>query len=479
MSTRRDFLTAGAALLGGASLLRAQPARAAEPYDPEAQGPPDTRARYEAPWQESYSGGSLDVAPLAPGLPDRDYRPVAVPNGGKAPFRIVDGVKVFHLVVSEIEHTFAPGLTATCWAYNGYVAGYTIEAVEGERVRVYVTNRLRAATSVHWHGIYLPPGMDGVAGLTQRAIPPGETFRYEWTLRQHGTFMFHSHHDSMTQEAMGLTGMLVVHPRNPSPEHRVERDFSIMLGEFAIQVGTSRPDPVEDRSFNVLTFNGKAFPGTEPLVVKTRDRVRIRYGNLSAMDHHPIHLHGYHFRVTATDGAPIPLSAQWPETSVLVGVGQTRDVQFVADAPGDWIFHCHMSHHMMNQMGHDWPNMVGVDLGDLEPRLRSLLPGYMTMGTTGMEDMGDMGKMSDTGETSDTGDMEAHREHMPIPPNSIPMKGAQGPFGLITMGGLVNILKVRDRLASYDADPGWYEHPEGTVAQLAAAEELRRDGIAV
>ncbi len=462
MTSRREFLLSGAALAGGAfGVLRGRAARAAVPHEVGAYGSRGVKPTHESYWEKSYSGGPLGVEPLPPGLPERDYDPVQVPNGGKAPFKIVDGVKVFHLGVSEIEHEFAPGLRATCWGYNGYVSAYTLEAVEGERVRIHVTNRLPSRTTVHWHGIYLPNGMDGVGGLTQPAIRPGQTVSYEWTLRQHGTFMFHSHHDEMTQAGLGLTGMFVVHPRERSPERRVDRDFSIMLGEFAVKVGTSRPNPIEDRSFNVLTFNGKVFPGTSPLVAKTGDRVRLRFGNLSAMDHHPIHLHGYHFRVTATDGEAIPLSAQWPETTVLVAVGQTRDVEFVADVPGDWIFHCHMTHHMMNQMGHEWPNMVGVKTEGLDARIGSLLPAYMTMGESGM---GDMGQMAG---------------HMPTPPNSIAMKGREGPFDYITMGGLVNILKVRDHLASHDGDPGWYDHPKGTVARVASAADLRRDGIEV
>jgi hypothetical protein len=181
----------------------------------------------------------------------------------------------------------------------------------------------------------------------------------------------------------------------------------------------------------------------------------MRIGNLSAMDHHPVHLHGHHFRVTATDGDQIPRSAQWPETSVLVGVGQTRDIELIADAPGDWAMHCHMTHHVMNQMGHKFPNMVGVRTEGIDDRVRSLLPDYMTMGTTGMSD-----------------DM-----HEAVPANSIPMKGGQGPFGEITMGGLVTVFKVRDHLDRYDRDPGWYQHPEGTVARRATRSELTRDGI--
>jgi FtsP/CotA-like multicopper oxidase with cupredoxin domain len=131
-------------------------------------------------------------------------------------------------------HEFAPGLRARCWGYNGRVHGPTIEAVEGDRVRVYVTNKLPEPTTVHWHGVYLPNGMDGVGGLTQRTIHPGETFRYEWTFRQHGTFLYHSHHDEMTQMALGLMGMIVVHPRRRDPDGRVDRDLAIMLSEWKV-----------------------------------------------------------------------------------------------------------------------------------------------------------------------------------------------------------------------------------------------------
>jgi FtsP/CotA-like multicopper oxidase with cupredoxin domain len=443
MVTRREALLTSAAVASGAALLNAKRAGA-------AQAGPSGRA-----WEASYSGGRA-ARRLPPGQPGKDYKPVITPNGAALPWKIVDGVKVFHLIAEEVDHEFAPGLKGQCWGYNGRVHGPTIEAVEGDAIRIYVSNRLAAPTSVHWHGIYLPNGMDGVAGLNQGAIKKGETFKYEFTLKQHGTFMYHSHHDEMTQMAMGMMGMIVVHPRRPSPDYRVDRDFAIMLSEWRIDPGTSRPDPNEMTDFNVLTMNARAFPGTEPLVAKTGDRVRVRFGNLSAMDHHPIHLHGHYFKIVATDGGTLPLSAQWPETTVLVPVGSTRDVELVADAPGDWAFHCHMTHHVMNQMGHDVPNMIGVKPGAIDKRVRPLLPAYMTMGQDGMGDMADMG--------------------MPVPKNSIPMVGAKGPFDYITMGGMFTILKVRDELTSY-ADPGWYKHPAGEVAAQATPADLKRDGI--
>jgi len=385
------------------------------------------------------------------------YTPVVVPNGTTLPWKLVDGAKVFHLVAEPLKREFAPGLVVECWGYNGSTPGPVIEAVEGDHVRIYVTNKLPEATSLHWHGVLLPNGMDGVSGLTQKQIEPGETYLYEFTLRQAGTLMYHPHFDEMLQMGMGMMGMFVIHARTPAGP-RVDRDFSIMLSEWAIKPGTSKPDTTVMNDFNILTMNSKVFPGTAPLVVKKGERVRVRLGNLGATDHHPIHLHGYQFRITATDGGHIPESAQWPETTVLVPVGSTRDIEFIADAQGDWAFHCHMTHHVMNQMGHELPNMLGVKAAGVDRKVQQLLPEYMTMGDTGMGDMAEMG--------------------MPGPANSIPMRGADGPFSYIDMGGMFTILKVREGITSYE-DPGWYKHPTGTVARPAEASRLRTDGINV
>jgi manganese oxidase len=383
--------------------------------------------------------------------------PVTVPNGSTLPWKLVNGVKVYHLVAQPFTHEFATGLRAECWGYNGTTPGPLIEAVEGDRVRIYVTNRLPEATAVHWHGLFVPNGMDGVAGLTQPGIQPGETFRYEFTLRQSGTFMYHSHFDEMVQMGLGTIGMFVVHPRAPLAPP-VDRDFSLMLSEWSIKPGTRRPDPTVMNDFNIVTVNGKVFPATAPLVVRAGQRVRIRLGNLGATDHHPFHIHGHAFRVTGTDAGRVPESAWVPAATVLVSVGSTRDIEFIADAPGDWPFHCHMTHHTMNQMGHGLPNMLGVKPGPLDGKVRKLLPDYMTMGERGM---GNMGGMS---------------EAMGVPPNSIPMLGGTGPFGPIDMGGMFTIVKVRDGITTYE-DPGWYHHPPGTVAERASAAAMRADGI--
>lgn len=380
---------------------------------------------------------------------------VTTPNGTTLPLVEKNGIKVGHLVAMPVKNTFAPGLEADCWGYNGRTPGPTIEVVEGDRVRFYITNKLPEPTTMHWHGVILPNGMDGVSGLNQPPIKPGETFLYEFTFSFPGTFMYHPHFDEMTQMALGMMGMIVVHPKRPKGPP-VDRDFVLMTHEWKINPGARRPDPNAMADFNVLTFNSKAFPGTEPLLVGRGKRVRIRFGNLSAMDHHPIHFHGLTFDITATDGGEIPVSARHPDTTVLVPVGSTRVIEFVAEEPGDWAMHCHMTHHVMNQMGHGMGVVVGANAGKIDSRVQSLVPGYMTMGQTGMGDMAEMG--------------------MPAPKNSIPMMGGPGPFASVDMGGMFTILKVRDNPES--ADPkGWYQHPKGTVADRADETLMKADGI--
>ena len=369
---------------------------------------------------------------------------------------MVDGWKVFHLIAEPVTHEFTPGLVAECWGYNGRVHGPTIEAVEGDQVRIYVTNRLEAPTTTHWHGILLPSGMDGVGGVSQKAIQPGETFKYEFTLKQHGTHMYHSHHDEMTQMQLGMMGMFIVHPKEPE-KNPPDRDYAFLSSEWKIEVGTHRPDPNEMTDMNVFTFNGRSFPGTEPILAKKGDKVRIRLGNLSTMSHHTIHLHGTTFKVVATDGGTIPEAGQWPEITMHMPTGSTRTIEFIANEPGDWVMHCHMLHHVMTQMGHKFGNVIGMDEAGLSKRIGKLVPGYMVMGTTGMADMGEMG--------------------MAAPPNSLPMVGGPGKYDYITMGGMFTILKVRETLPADGSDPGWYDCPPGTMAASATDAELRRDGI--
>ena len=380
------------------------------------------------------------------------FTPVRTLNGWSLPYKMKNGVKEFHLVAEEIQHEFAPGSVAQCWGYNGTTPGPTIEAVEGDRVRIFVTNRLKEHTTIHWHGLLLPSGMDGVGGLTQKQIGPDETYVYEFTLKQHGTQMYHPHADEMTQMAVGMMGMFIIHPRD-GEKIPIDRDYCFLTHNWALHPGTYRPDPSVLQDFDLWTFNSKVFPAIDPVVARTGERVRVRIGNLS-MWNHPIHMHGVQFWVTGSDGGRWPNTRWRSETTEIVGVGQTRDIEFIAE-PGDWAFHCHMSHHTMNAMGHKIPNTLGVDQSGIDKEIRKILPGFIAMGEHGMaEHQGHV-------------DMGHHQG----PENTLAMMTGKGPYGNIEMGGMFTTVKVRDNLQRGDYnDPGWYKAPFGTVASKISSD---------
>jgi FtsP/CotA-like multicopper oxidase with cupredoxin domain len=432
---RRRFLqTSGLALIG-ATAVRGRAQAAAIP---------------EAPVQSS----PLTQPPLAP-QSGRDYQSVVTLNGWTLPWAQNGEWKEFHLVAEPVVRELAPGMKANLWGYNGQSPGPTIEAVEGDKVRIFVTNKLPEHTTIHWHGQRLPNGMDGVGGLTQPHIPPGQTFVYEFQLQRSGTFMYHPHSDEMVQMAMGMMGFFVVHPRDPK-FNRADRDFVFLLGSYLIDPGSYVPRVNEMLDFNLWTMNTRVFPGIDPMVARKGDRVRIRMGNLT-MTNHPMHLHGYSFDVTCTDGGWVRPEARWPEATLDIGVGQMRAIEFTADAEGDWAFHCHKSHHTMNAMGHQVKTYLGADLKDVTKTIRGVVPGFMAMGSQGMADMGSM--------------------RMPLPENTLPMMTGRGPFGPVEMGGMFTVVKVREGLAPGDyKDPGWFKHPQGTVAYNAEGAKLSGPG---
>ncbi|WP_280156331.1 copper oxidase [Piscinibacter sp. XHJ-5] len=421
MTNRRTFFKAAGAALGATAVSRV--AAASLP--------------------EAVIQTSPAMQPPRPPSTGRPFNPVATLNGWSLPWRMKDGVKEFHLVAEPVVREFAPGMKANLWGYNGTSPGPTIEAVEGDRIRIFVTNKLPEHTTVHWHGVLVPSGMDGIGGLTQPHIPPGKTFVYEYTVLRPGTHMYHPHADEMVQMAMGMMGMFIIHPKDIR-QHRVDRDFAFLLASYDIEPGSATPRTSEMTDFNLWTWNSRVFPGIDPLVARTGDRVRVRIGNLT-MTNHPIHMHGPHFEVTGTDGGWVPKAARWPEVTTDVAVGQMRALEFDAVA-GDWAIHCHKSHHTMNAMGHGVPNMIGVDHRGVAERIAKLVPDYMVMGERGMADMGTM--------------------EMPLPDNTLPMMTGTGPYGPMEMGGMFSVVKVRDDLRPGDyRDPGFYAHPPGTVAR--------------
>src|ERR1700747_2628433 len=347
MSSRRGFLQnflAGAGIFASVKALSAQEASM-------SHGREATLPKRKRETTASEHGGGLPVLAQTPDFPD-------------LPFRMDGNVKEFHLIAEPVKQEIVPGRVVDLWGYNGSAPGPTIQVNQGDRVRIIVDNHLPETTSMHWHGFEVPVEMDGAPGASQDPIAPGGRFVYEFTLHQDGTYFYHSH--MAMQEMMGMIGAFVMHPKD-TYKPRVDKDFVIIMQEYAILPNINVPNSM-NMEFTWLTLNGRAAPATTPLIVRHGDRVRIRLINLG-MDHHPIHLHGHQFVVTGTEGGRQPESTWGRGNTVLVGVAQSRDVEFVASNPGDWMLHCHLPHHMMNQMSSNVGPMsrrngmpVGVDM---------------------------------------------------------------------------------------------------------------------
>lgn len=376
-STRRAFLRGGAIATAGIAATDGTAAAVQEPTVGRAHHDADANPEYprDRPSPGGPIGTPTDRGKLVPGLiaPGGPPVPVLTPDlPERLPWTMVDGAKEFHLRCGHTRREFLPDLFIDVWGFNGGMPGPTIEAVQGDRVRIVVHNELPESTGIHWHGLEIPVAMDGVPGLTQPPVRPGEAQAYEFTLHQNGTFFYHSH-DGM-QDGMGMVGLFLIHPKE-AHQPAVDRDFALIIQEWAILPASTVPNTMS-MEFNLFTLNGRAAPYITPLVCKLGERVRIRMVNFSAIDHHPMHLHGLTFWVTGTEGGRIPETAWVPGNTVIVGVAQTREVEFVANNPGDWMLHCHMFHHVMNFMS----TMVGPMGGHSVSGLRAGLSATGGMG---------------------------------------------------------------------------------------------------
>lgn len=272
------------------------------------------------------SGEEMTAEEMAAKHDDLSAFPADTEGRGNQPLKAevaADGTKVFELTATEIDWETEPGVTKPAMAFNGQVPGPRIDIDLGDRVRIVVHNELSVPTSVHLHGLVLPNEMDGVPGLTQDSIMPGESFTYAFTARNAGSHMYHSHFDSARQVPAGLLGAVIVNDADDPP---VDLDYVMILNDGPLG----------------YTLNGKGFPATEPVVVERGQRVRVRYMN-EGLEVHPMHLHGLPQRVVAKDG--YPLDAPYTADNVLVAPGDRVDVIVEATEPGAWAWHCHILTH--------------------------------------------------------------------------------------------------------------------------------------
>jgi FtsP/CotA-like multicopper oxidase with cupredoxin domain len=258
-----------------------------------------------------------------------------IPYGAEPAEYTMDGdVKVFHLTAAPTTWRTADGVEQQAWAYNGQVPGPVIRGRVGERIRVEVKNELPEPTTIHWHGLKLAIDQDGVPGISQDPIPVGGTHTYEFDLRSPGIFMYHPHFNTLAQQIKGLYGTFVVDPpAGPDPDvTEVFQVLSEMGGQFLI--------------------NGKSFPSTDAYTVPLGKPVLIRVVNVGEMDH-PMHLHGFHFRVVGADGGRVPKAAQFDRYTQNVAPGEAYDLRFTPDERGTWLFHCHILSHVTGPNGTD------------------------------------------------------------------------------------------------------------------------------
>lgn len=246
---------------------------------------------------------------------------------------IVDGVKVFDIRCQEVDWDTGGGIVFPAITYNGRVPGPTIRVDEGDKLKLVVTNETTQPTAIHWHGVIVPNSMDGVPFITQAApIMPGEVFNYEFTARNAGSHMYHSHYNAVEQVTKGMLGAFIINPKDTSREPVVQGDYTIILNDTTLG----------------FTLNGKSFPYTQPIVAKLGDKIRVRYMNEGLMIH-PMHLHGIPQLVVSKDGFNLP--TPYMADTVLVSPGERFDVIVDCTEPGAWAYHCHILNHAEGRDG--------------------------------------------------------------------------------------------------------------------------------
>jgi FtsP/CotA-like multicopper oxidase with cupredoxin domain len=291
------------------------------------------------------------------------------------------GVRTFHLETRAVSWELAPGRTVKAMAYNGRVPGPEIRVREGQRIRIVLKNSLAEPTTIHWHGVDVPNAMDGVPGVTQKAVQPGETFVYEFDARPAGTRWYHTHFQEHRQMDLGLAAPLIIEPAAPEPL-AYDREVTLVLDDWA--TGAAEPLPptregtaggrgstggmmggmmrggsmmggrgmggmmgggmmgrrakAHEPAYDTMTINGRAYPATEPLRLRKGERVRLRLINASNEHTHVVRLAGHRLHVTHTDGNP--LDSAVAVDAIPIAPSERYDVVVIAEHPGAWLLHC-------------------------------------------------------------------------------------------------------------------------------------------
>ena len=291
----------------------------------------------------------IDMAAVNPREVGKSYGLDVQGNRELAP-NIEAGVKVFELDTSVIRWTILPGVTVDAYAFNGQIPGPKLHFRQGDRVRINVRNHLPETTTVHWHGLILPNIMDGPAHITQEPIASGGgLYRYEFTVVQSGTYLYHSHDHIDRQQSLGLYGAIIIDAATPDPSLAADHEYEVLLQEWLMREGLTYPAmPMDGAQPNYFTINGRAYPATDRIAMRVGETLKVRFIGSNNGFIHPMHIHGGPFQVVAIDGNTLKPSARYQADTVNVGPGQRYDVIWLAREPGKWLIHCHIGHHTTN-----------------------------------------------------------------------------------------------------------------------------------
>ena len=285
---------------------------------------------------------------------------------------ITNNTKHCFLEASPIHWEYKTNQYLVAWAYNNQIPGPQIRVTEGDHIKITLKNSLPVPTSLHWHGLEIPYTQDGLPGITQQAIQPNTSYTYDFIAKPAGTRFYHTHGsvhgDEAQQLDMGLSGAFIIEPKKENNQQNknnptitnvnqkpYDKEYTLLLDEWEILPdGQNAANPIKSISpspsthsmnYNLYTINGRAFPDTEPIVVKQNEKILLRFINVGTSTTHPIHIHGHSFKIVATDGNPVPLNAIITKDTVNIAPGERYDLELIANNPGIWITHCHELHH--------------------------------------------------------------------------------------------------------------------------------------
>ncbi len=346
----------------------------------------------------------------------------------------IDGdVKEFHLFIDIFQHEVVPGFKFHTLAFNNQIPGPEIRVQQGDKVRVIFKNKTELNHTIHWHGLHVPWRMDGVPYVTQMPVMPGQEFVYEFTAEPYGTHFYHCHWGTLLHMQSGMFGSFIVentedpiqkqfpydreytliysahdsnfirNELNAMLERMKERMYLMKTGRFdkkrfavfntkeefieAVEQGYMPPYVLSRRSRadlpqpNWFTVNGKSYPMTPNLYIRTGERIRVRLINAGQLEHY-LHLHGHDFWLVADDGLPLP--QPWQMNTMRLSPGKTADIIIEGKNRGIWTFHDHDTSRVTNNGLYPGGNLLALVYEDLPPEETELNMMAKKMGLTNL-----------------------------------------------------------------------------------------------